>query len=435
MALLLLVPRPGHAQADDQKTIALDPLLGPEGLAAAPAADAFMSQWQRMGFQWLSDEQQRAHAYRMPHTLFGQPVVETIAAFPNGALSALAFTLYARGDAGSISEKEFGDRIRTLREAVSAWAGSQPRPVDDQLQTRGVKRAAEAWTKDGLTIRLVCSWSTRVSEAVRFQAEYIRIEAAPGRQAVAPAAPALSRPQRGREVAASDLRAAIQRETNGDVWIRGIPMVDQGDKGYCAVASVARVLQFYGIQTDQHEIAQLAKSSADFGTNPEQMIDVLKRVGAKLGCRVRIYNEYEWREFERFIQKYNSLAKRKDLAEIDPFQYPSVDGMYRAMDIDVLRDARQKDASGYRGFRRDILGAIAEGIPLAWGVTTGKVPETPEVMSIGGHMRLIIGYNEKEDRVLYSDSWGAGHEKKSMPFPDAWAITHGLYAIEPRHMK
>ena len=46
-------------------------------------------------------------------------------------------------------------------------------------------------------------------------------------------------------------------------------------------------------------------------------------------------------------------------------------------------------------------------------------------------MRLIIGYNTKTNELLFSDSWGAGHEKKRMPLDDAWSITTGLVTIEP----
>jgi hypothetical protein len=46
-------------------------------------------------------------------------------------------------------------------------------------------------------------------------------------------------------------------------------------------------------------------------------------------------------------------------------------------------------------------------------------------------MRLIIGYNLKTREILYSDSWGAGHELKRMALDDAWAITTGLATVEP----
>jgi len=46
-------------------------------------------------------------------------------------------------------------------------------------------------------------------------------------------------------------------------------------------------------------------------------------------------------------------------------------------------------------------------------------------------MRVIIGYNEKADEVIFSDSWGRGHELKRMKFADAMAATTGLFAILP----
>jgi hypothetical protein len=62
----------------------------------------------------------------------------------------------------------------------------------------------------------------------------------------------------------------------------------------------------------------------------------------------------------------------------------------------------------------------------------GKVTETPPVETVGGHLRLIIGYSTQRGQVLYTDTWGAGHELKRMKMDDAWAITQGLFVIEPR---
>jgi hypothetical protein len=49
----------------------------------------------------------------------------------------------------------------------------------------------------------------------------------------------------------------------------------------------------------------------------------------------------------------------------------------------------------------------------------------------GGHMRLIIGYNEKTQEVIYSDSWGKGHEFKRMPLSQAYATSMCLYTMSP----
>jgi hypothetical protein len=48
-------------------------------------------------------------------------------------------------------------------------------------------------------------------------------------------------------------------------------------------------------------------------------------------------------------------------------------------------------------------------------------------------MRLIIGYNTKTQEILYTDSWGEGHELKHMKADDAWTITSTLTVIEPMH--
>jgi len=49
----------------------------------------------------------------------------------------------------------------------------------------------------------------------------------------------------------------------------------------------------------------------------------------------------------------------------------------------------------------------------------------------GGHLRLIIGYNEKTGEILYPDSWGKGHECKRMPAIHAWCMTMAIFTMAP----
>ena len=76
---------------------------------------------------------------------------------------------------------------------------------------------------------------------------------------------------------------------------------------------------------------------------------------------------------------------------------------------------------------------IDKGVPVMWGLQIGMFPENGQQarQSRGGHMRLIIGYNETKKEIIFSDSWGAGHEKKRMAAPDASAATMGLYLLQP----
>ena len=68
-----------------------------------------------------------------------------------------------------------------------------------------------------------------------------------------------------------------------------------------------------------------------------------------------------------------------------------------------------------------------------WGLQIGMFPENGQAARQrgGGHMRLIIGYNDIKKEIIFSDSWGAGHEKKRMAAADASAATMGLYLLQP----
>src|SRR5207253_6911303 len=125
-------------------------------------------------------------------------------------------------------------------------------------------------------------------------------------------------------------------------------------------------------------------------------------------------------------------AKRgKRAEEIKLGHMIDVHAIYTTMDTDVLREARTKNESELNKFQREVQAHVDQGIPLLWSAMLGKVSEPGIPQNAGGHMRLIIGYNTKSSEILYSDSWGPGHELKRMPAADAWTITTGVNTIEP----
>jgi hypothetical protein len=97
----------------------------------------------------------------------------------------------------------------------------------------------------------------------------------------------------------------------------------------------------------------------------------------------------------------------------------------------VLKEVRTRNKSDVGKFQRSVESHINEGTPLMWTVMLGKVPEKGIPQNAGGHMRLIIGYNNKTNEIIFTDSWGAGHEIKRMAIDDAWTITTGTMSIEP----
>ena len=103
------------------------------------------------------------------------------------------------------------------------------------------------------------------------------------------------------------------------------------------------------------------------------------------------------------------------------------------MDPEVLKYMKTEGSqrSKFTKFLKDVHDQVNKGIPLFWGVTLGTYPEPEIPQANGGHMRLIIGYNDKKKEILYTDTWGAGHELKRMPAEWAWTISHCLMYLKP----
>lgn len=120
----------------------------------------------------------------------------------------------------------------------------------------------------------------------------------------------------------------------GDVFIE-VPMVDQGPKGYCAPATMTRIIQYYGHEVDLNQVAQMMGTEAGGGTYLSDIEKSVKQITRRLRMSFKDLKKYKYRDVKRYIDK---------------------------------------------------------GSPLFW-----VVPE---------HIRLIVGYNDKNSEILYSDSWG-----------------------------
>lgn len=126
------------------------------------------------------------------------------------------------------------------------------------------------------------------------------------------------------------------------------------------------------------------------------------------------------------METYNKLAKKKKEEQLS-FSVPPLD----VADPELLLQARAGKKSQVKKWLGVIKRHIDAGSPVLWSVTLGIYKEKVSVpQTRGGHMRLIIGYNMKEQTIIYSDSWGAGHEKKTMPAAEAAAMTTGRYVIK-----
>jgi hypothetical protein len=295
--------------------------------------------------------------------------------------------------------------------------------------TSAVKADGGFWKTDKAHYLLEYSFTKEVkTRDIPFRAEFIRLEISPPQKAAGLLTTATNA-QRSKFTGAMH----VKRDTaTGDVWLGDVPMVDQGQKGYCAVASAERVMRYYGTEVDANELAQIANTESSGGTSPQLMYEAVKKLSSRLKVRVRDLEKSEVRDFLKLQSDYNRAAKKAGATEIpDMGNVIDVGMMYRLMKGDLLREVRNKNKGDLTRFQREVQTHIDAGVPLLWSVQLGLFPEPGVPQSGGGHMRLIIGYNTQTKELIFSDSWGAGHEKKRMALDDAWSITTGLITIEP----
>lgn len=423
--------------AGQYDNLAVDTLVDRGGGLWQTSQDTFLGEYGPYGFVWESAAQDVARMAKPGMTFAGLPVVEAIARFENQRLVDLTLSLYNRGDEKELREETFDKLVESADEKITAWTGSRGVAFRDKDRTDFITVKRKAWVADANRLDLTWSFTTKHTDlrlgVIPFRCEYVRLQITPYDPARDPRrmfqAPMINKT---RMLTVLDLQKRVQRTPAGDVMIDGVPMIDQGRKGYCAVAVAARVMQYFGADVDEHDIAQAANTSAVNGTNPEVMMAALRQIGSQYHVQVDVLQDFTGQKFYHLMDDYNHVARqaKAQTISLDPSTQTTLLKVIHGMDFDLYKRARARRESEFDDFKADVTKYVNAGIPLAWSVVLGIVDETPPV-SFGSHMRLIIGYNDRTGEVLYTDSWGAGNELKRMKIDDAWAITLGLYTIEP----
>lgn len=380
-------------------------------------------------FHWVSQDRQEARGTHPSLSYHGHKVYEAVVRFRDNRVAEVVLSLFNRGDAGELNMADFEARCRAMETTAQQLASGPAEDLSPPTGPGGRREKVLVWTQPGKIIRLRHS-STRLSGAqTGFRPEYLEFAS------IAPAhyRPAANRGQTRPSISAVDLRELVNRQTPGRTWLPGVPMVDQGQKGYCSVATTERVMRYYGMEVNQHELAQRAQSEAKGGTDPESLIKALRALALQAGLKLDMISPWEPKDFFDLVNDYNQTAKREKAAEIVlSGRTVMISDVYAKMDYGLLKKTRLRKSSGPAAFNRQIRDRIDAGVPVVWNVMLGLVKETPPTpQRLGGHTRLIIGYTD-DGKILYSDSWGYGHEVKEMDAEDAFVITTGIFAIQPR---
>ena len=431
----------------------------------------FVKRHQDQGFKFTSGSRESADT-RLDGavTYHGIPVFESKVAFAEDSSGVTRVELVLFSPAGTearenvdshtyrlvrrekkISYDEFVQLMRDVRAKLTAEGAKNPPMKTERTQAPTVQKS-QTWPRTAIPTETTLTWNYNQEGRKKgtFSAGFVRVTV-DGPARLAGAANGRKAPVGGANAAkgAKKIVDNVIRDPRGDVFIDNVPMVDQGQKGYCAAAASERVLRYYGVEVDEHEIGQAAGTSAEDGTTTKGMKDSVTAVGKryKLGTVVT-YGDFEKPVGERIeglvkeAANYNKAAKKLKKKPITEDVYVSRKGnmvMYdpvaldNAMEPEVLLEMKVNGSqkSKFKKFLADIHQQVDKGIPLFWGLTLGIYPEADIPQARGGHMRLIIGYNDKKGEILYTDTWGKGHELKRMPSDWAFTASHCLMYMKP----
>lgn len=355
------------------------------------------------------------------------------------ALQRVSLELFNRGDNGDMDKKELAKNVAEYCSQLDELTGVKKKKV--RLPGTGSEMKMEAWqweTPNGIARLLAAISFPKTSKGSvrqvrndngetekpkegkkRGRAEYIRL-------LLAANSDDLESGGAGDKVTKKDLRSFVVHEEDGTVWIKDIPMVNQGEKGYCVPATVARVFALYGMDSvDMYTMAAVCNTRTSGGTSPVEMTEGLKKIGHRYHVQIKALGGVM--DNQSFIKDYNTAAKRKDLPEL-PGQESWWDGIDPATWV-AVRAKKKSDVSRWLSSLRPCIDA---GIPILWSVFASNMYTGDGGADLGGpHMRLIIGYNEKKGTIVYSDSWGASAARRIMKTAEAFSITSSTYFVKP----
>jgi hypothetical protein len=439
--------------------ISLDPWLSSAGLWET--STTHFPESQSFGLRWVSASHDSARASSRELRLGDLPVAEVITRFSpetvatnaiplpgsaaGGNLTSVQISIYNRGDSGDLSKQAFDTLVERSKAELNSL--THVAPLERGTDTGGaVQSRGLVWVTP--KSRFLLEWSDTpggTAQSLNYRAEFIRLRVAPlGDRPtnfvdqVRTQSTLAAGASQAKTVRAADLPARVTKDADGAELIPSIPMVDQGRKGYCVTAATERILRYYGVEVDQNELAEIANADARAGTDPEVMLEALKKLASRF--RIQVMTEYRmtYADFVREVNDYNRVARNAPKTVNAPlidqqsgfWNYPAV---CHRMNGELLLEAKTKFNPAYMTtFQQNVRRYIDRGIPLLWSVQLGLLPEerlSPNAR--GGHMRLIVGLNPRTQEIYYSDTWGFGHELKKMPLTQAWTITDGLFTLEP----
>ncbi len=202
------------------------------------------------------------------------------------------------------------------------------------------------------------------------------------------------------EINTEELVSRIETNDFGDVVLGDMPMVNQGPKGYCFPATCERMMRYLGIEADMYKWAMAGKTDAGGGTSSKDIIPKISNY---------------------IVQKSNSRLKKlnfsklelNDISEWIDKGVPILWTMYSSDQYNLIAQQRTQSREKQN--------------PQMWATQIAKeaIANSQALQNNreGGHICMIIGYNEMTNEVAVTDSWGSSYALRWVHVDEVRAAT------------
>lgn len=179
--------------------------------------------------------------------------------------------------------------------------------------------------------------------------------------------------------ATSGTVASVRRDSNGDVFVDGVPEVHQGDKPYCSAASLERLLRLLSVDVDQYELgAAVGSGETQIGSGWRKLIDIAKGMARK--HRITI----------------GEVTARGE-----------IDQVARHIDDGIPLMWCQRSTPALTNMLWELAKNRGELAPPSRKRRKALVEETTKTLgeNHGVHACLVVGYNDTTEEVAISNTW------------------------------
>ena len=200
------------------------------------------------------------------------------------------------------------------------------------------------------------------------------------------------------------IRKNVEKRANGDVVIQEIPMVNQGQKGYCVPATWARYLRYLDIPSDMYLLATAGSTSVGGGTSQKKLVESVSALANQYNRRIKTIKK---RPLTKYIKKYIDKGT--------PLMWTLKVNKAHYFEISKRTNERKK-VKNWESWKELLKPYRRNAKKISFGKDSG-------------HICIIMGYNDKTKEIAISDSYGERFKERWITEEEAEAIGDGYFWI------